>query len=83
IDIGFAYSPPAADDGLHSRLVWEEPFRLAFPAERGWRDAPAADCMRRETFIALPETVSPTGRRAMIASCEAAGFRPDIRHEAA
>ncbi|MFX5801487.1 LysR substrate-binding domain-containing protein, partial [Acinetobacter baumannii] len=40
IDIGFAYSPPAADDGLHSRLVWEEPFRLAFPAERGWRDAP-------------------------------------------
>uniref|UniRef100_UPI001EF971EE LysR substrate-binding domain-containing protein n=1 Tax=Enterobacter hormaechei TaxID=158836 RepID=UPI001EF971EE len=25
----------------------------------------------------------PAGRHAMIASCEAAGFRPDIRHEAA
>ncbi|WP_228277708.1 LysR substrate-binding domain-containing protein, partial [Acinetobacter baumannii] len=51
IDIGFTYSPPAGYAGLRSRLVWEEPFRLAFPAERGWMEAPSNDRMRQETFI--------------------------------
>ncbi|MBR1220857.1 LysR family transcriptional regulator [Bradyrhizobium sp. U87765 SZCCT0131] len=83
IDIGFAYSAPPTGAGLRSRMVCKEPFRLAFPRDRGWTTPPSASRISAEAFIALPASASPSGRRAMIEACEAAGIKPNIRYEAA
>lgn len=76
LDVGFSYSAPAAEWGLVSRLVADEPFMLAAPVDR----APDLDRMSGEAFIA---PLSLPAREEMLKACAAIGWSIDIRCEAA
>ena len=85
LDLGIVYSRPPAAKGQTARLIYREGFRLAMPARtvRGADDAVSAADLDGASFVGLPSSDYPLARRDLMAACEAAGFLPDIRYEAA
>ncbi|MBT9525544.1 MAG: LysR family transcriptional regulator [Rhizobacter sp.] len=76
LDVGFTYSAPPAEWGLVSRLVADEAFMLAVPADR----VIELDALNGEPFIA---PLSLPAREEMLRACAAIGWSIDIRCEAA
>jgi DNA-binding transcriptional LysR family regulator len=84
LDVGHTYSEPEAGSGLASTPVADEPCLLAIPATHPLSHGPLAwPALDGAPFIAMPESWSPATRQHLLAACAAAGFRPDIRCEAA
>ena len=85
LDIGLLYTPPPADDPeLAARLVLSETLVLALPCDHPLATAPAIAPRDLDgaPWIALPREINPQARERFLATCAAAGFRPDIRFEA-
>ncbi len=86
IDVGHVYNIAYANSNIASRLVLNEPFVLAMPENHpfatGKRAIKPAQ-LDGQAFIALPRNMNEAAHRQFIDGCEAAGFAPDIRYEAA
>lgn len=89
LDAGYAYQPPPQDDPLlASALRLHEPFVLALPADhalarRRGRQPLAPARLEGASFVALPAASHGAARAAWLAGCQAGGFTPDVRYEAA
>ncbi|NUP08260.1 MAG: LysR family transcriptional regulator [Polyangiaceae bacterium] len=84
LDVGFTYSAPAPGSGLTARRVHDEPFVLAVPAGHELTRRPwSAKRLRNDAFVALPESVSPSARRAFTAGFARIGVIADVRYEVA
>ena len=83
IDVGLAHTQPPPGQFLNSRAVFSEAFRLAVPTEYGWKRPPTAPQVDGKDFIAPPLSSNAAARHELLRHCEAAGFRPNIRYEAA
>ncbi len=89
LDAGYAYQAPPEDDALlASALRLHEPFVLALPADhplarRPGRRPIAPAQLDGATFVALPTASHAAARAAWLAGCQAGGFTPEVRYEAA
>jgi DNA-binding transcriptional LysR family regulator len=84
LDIGFVYTPPAADDGeIASCRVLDEPLLLALPADDRLADGPPvtpADLDGR-AWVTVVRRPPDTNRAPFLAACSRAGFMPVIAYE--
>ncbi|NRF67042.1 LysR family transcriptional regulator [Aquincola sp. S2] len=88
LDAGYAYSAPADDDPLlASALRFSEPLVLALPASHplaGRRRAALRPAqLDGQVFITMPAATHAAARSEWLAGCQAGGFTPDVRYEAA
>ncbi len=88
-DLDAAFVRPAADvpEGIHLRLLPDEPMVIALPANH--RLAAAGEGAKlhlreiaRERFILFPREIGPSLRDEIFAACRACGFTPDAVQEA-
>jgi DNA-binding transcriptional LysR family regulator len=83
IDVGFTYRAADESPDLAATLLLDEPFAFCVPSSSplatGRLDGAR---LAGVPFVAAPEATSPEARAALLAACERAGFRPDIRSEA-
>lgn len=77
IDVGYTYSAPSPELGLHSMQVADEAFMLAVPEGYALPDVAA---LHGAPFIA---PLSWQAREEMLSACAAMGWVPDVRFEAA
>lgn len=89
LDAGYAYQAPPEDDPLlASAQRLHEPFVLALPADHALARGPGRRPLSPAQldgacFVALPAASHGTARAAWLAGCQAGGFTPDVRYEAA
>ncbi|MBI5257740.1 MAG: LysR family transcriptional regulator [Burkholderiales bacterium] len=86
LDLGYCYSAPPQDDAhLASTLRLEEDFVLALPKAHALARARALRPQQLEglPFIAMPAATHATARAEFLAGCQAGGFTPELRYEAA
>ena len=83
--VGFVRQAPGRGSELHQFMCQEEPLCAVLPADHplsSGDDVALAD-LRDEDFIVILGMRAPGFRSAAIDACQAVGFTPRIRHEAA
>ncbi|MBT3150049.1 LysR family transcriptional regulator [Streptomyces sp. CHD11] len=86
LDIALVHAPPSGDDpDLLAAPLLEDPLLLAMPAGHPLADQEKVTPgdLDGQPWIAVENAQDPAWRDTFVAACTAAGFRPDIRFDAA
>jgi DNA-binding transcriptional LysR family regulator len=84
IDVAFVRPPVIDADGLTLDLLIDEPMMIVLPEwhpRAGGRSMPLS-ALAPDTFILFPRAIGPGLHDAIIASCQRAGFSPNLGQEA-
>lgn len=82
IDFGILH-PRSIPEGLHTQVLYREPFVCALPASHRLADGKEIRlrALKDEPFVLFPRHFSPEYHDRIIAMCMAAGFTPQVRYE--
>lgn len=84
IDVALSHSPPPPAEGFQHRLLSDDPFAVALPADvvaaRDNGPVRLGD-LADMSWIMLPRSASAAFYDSFIEACEAVGFTPKIRYE--
>ncbi len=82
IDFGILH-PRSVPDGLHTQVLYREPFVCALPADHPLAAQKQIQllALKDEPFVLFPRHFSPEYHDRIIALCMEAGFTPHIRYE--
>jgi DNA-binding transcriptional LysR family regulator len=84
IDVAFIRPPISDGEGLTVLPLIEEPMLIVLPATHSLagRGAVPLTALAQENWILLSRAIGPAGHDAVIASCQRAGFSPNLGQEA-
>lgn len=82
IDFGILH-PRSIPDGLHTQVLYREPFVCALPASHplARKKEVRLEALKNESFVLFPRHFSPEYHDQIIALCMSEGFAPHIRYE--
>jgi DNA-binding transcriptional LysR family regulator len=84
VDVAFVRPPLSDGEGIAVQILVEEPMRIVLPSNHPRAEHPTLPvaALMDETLILFPRAIGPGLYDSIIASCQRAGFSPNLGQEA-